>query len=62
MIRKQLAIAQTALDTAFELLESEQKDEECRHPEEARKDYSTMGITRWQCGKCGFMFEESEVR
>lgn len=26
----------------------------CFHPEDQRKDYSTMGVTRWACGGCGF--------
>jgi rubrerythrin len=66
MIKNQLIIAQTAIETAYALIETETPKAMClpddpdSHPEEFRKDYSTMGITRWQCSKCGFLFEKKE--
>jgi rubrerythrin len=63
LIRNQLEIAAAAIETAFAMLEepAETKND-CVHPEEDRQDYSTMGVTRWQCKLCGFLFEGEEVK
>jgi rubrerythrin len=63
LIRNQIAIAQTALDAAFLLLETEnqehcQPDDPSSHPEEYRENFSTMGVARWRCKLCGYLHEE----
>ncbi len=41
------------------LQESDEEEAgECQHPTENRKNYSTMGAERWQCGVCGYFHEE----
>lgn len=55
-----LNTAGAAIEAAFSLIAKDEPEEpqECQHPQESRKDYSTMGTKRWQCGECGFLYEE----
>lgn len=39
-------------------LEENQKSQVCPHPPDRRKDHSTMGHIIWQCGVCGYLYEE----
>lgn len=58
MLINQLTIIQAASCTALDILlhENENEDEQCDHPEEARKDLSTMGCEHWVCRKCGYEY------
>lgn len=60
IIKSQLEIAATALEAAFLLLESEEKQEskDCQHPEDSRQDCSTSGTQRYLCKICGELVEE----
>lgn len=31
---------------------------ECNHPKDKRQNLSTMGIERWKCRECGYIYEE----
>ena len=48
------------VDAALCILQESDEEEagECQHPLESRKNYSTMGAERWQCGVCGYFHEE----
>lgn len=48
------------VDAALCILQESDEEEtgECQHPLESRKNYSTMGVERWQCGVCGYFHEE----
>jgi len=52
-----LSTAGAAIEAAFDILE---KSGECDHPIDKRKDHSTMGTKRWQCGVCGYVYEEAK--
>jgi rubrerythrin len=57
-----LLAMRSQIDAALCILGQEPEEEEeageCRHPLESRKNYSTMGATRWMCGICGYLHEE----
>lgn len=54
-----LLAMRSQIDAALCILqESDEEAGECQHPPESRKNYSTMGSERWQCGVCGYFHEE----
>lgn len=57
-----LNTAGAAIEAAYELLTQDQQEQEpeCEHPLDKRKNYSTMGIQRWQCTLCGYLYEEKK--
>jgi len=71
LLKKQLASAVAALESALTALEAvfvwlepepknkpeDQAKEPCSHPKERRVDMSTMGIKRWQCLDCDHIEE-----
>lgn len=59
-LKCQLVSMRAAIDAALAVLSEDEPPEpqECRHPEEARIDKSTMGHPdAWQCGICGYEHE-----
>lgn len=58
-LRAALESALHQVDAALLILcpEAKQEEGECRHPPEKRKNISSMGIPRWQCGICGYIHE-----
>ena len=55
-----LNVIGTAAEAAFDLLNEDETEAECEHPKDKRKDYSTMGVTRWKCELCGYYFDGAE--
>ena len=55
-----LLAMRSQIDAALCILQESDEEEagECQHPPENRKNYSTMGAERWQCGVCGYFHEE----
>lgn len=55
-----LLAMRSQVDAALCILQESDEEEagECQHPHEHRKNYSTMGKTRWMCGICGYLHEE----
>ena len=59
-----LNTAGAAIEAAFSLIEKDMVEDKsnlkaCQHPKDKRKDLSTMGIKRWQCQACGYLYESS---
>jgi transposase-like protein len=52
--------AGAAIEAAYDILTQDQQETapECEHPQDKRKDYSTMGTKRWQCTLCGYLYEQ----
>ena len=61
-VHASLAAATAAVEAAMSaagMIEDEEADDaECKHPAESRRNYSTSGWERWQCGLCGHMHEK----
>ncbi len=56
----QLLAIRASVDAMLALLAPEEPEDgggECNHPPQVRQDLSTMGIERWQCKLCGYLFE-----
>lgn len=51
---------QASLDALASIL-CEEQAQECSHPAERRKDFSTMGKERWICTECGFKYGMDDV-
>ena len=57
LVKRQLSIAQAALEAAFLMLEPEDTPpEECQH--QNKIDMSTMGGVHWVCRDCGLEYHE----
>lgn len=52
--------AGAALEAAFEIVAKDEEEPGCEHPADQRKNYSTMGVERWQCKLCGFFYEQKK--
>jgi hypothetical protein len=53
--------AGAAIEAAFEIIAKyEEESGGCEHPEDKRKDYSTMGVKRWKCTICGYFYEQGK--
>ncbi len=61
----QLLAIRASVDAMLSLLEptpqpqepKEPDGDECSHPLQARQKLDTMGVERWQCTICGYLFE-----
>ena len=51
---------QASLDALASIL-CEEQAQECSHPAEKRKDFSTMGHERWVCTECGYRKNMDDV-
>ena len=51
-----LVSAGAAIEAALSMLDEEEVD--CQHPKDSRKYMNVMGIDRWQCKDCGYIYEK----
>lgn len=58
-LKSLLNAAGASLEAAFDIIAAyDEEPPQCEHPKDKRKDYSTMGVERWQCKECGFLYEQ----
>lgn len=49
------------IEGLISLLEEDQEEEECKHPPQFRRNYTTMGgPEHWVCELCGYEYKEEK--
>lgn len=58
-IREGAGAALNLVEEEIERISQFEKERKvCQHPEKERLDLSRMGVSSWQCKKCGYVHEE----
>lgn len=57
VILAQLVAIRSTVEALIILIQAEEEENTCTHPEDSRIDMSTMGHPRWQCGVCDYIFD-----
>lgn len=53
-----LNTAGAAIEAAYEVIAKYEEETPCDHPTDKRVDFSTMGVKRWKCSLCGYVYEQ----